>query len=133
MTEPNYEARILVVDDEPMNVLVISELLKINKISYESSNSGLKALRMIKDRIKNRVPLYQLIFMDYSMPILDGLQTSVKIKKLCNKKGIDSPKIVCLTAYTEPQFRQKALDAGMDDFMTKPITEEKLLASIDFF
>ena len=85
MTEPNYDARILVVDDEPLNVFVMEKLLKLHKITYESSNSGLKALRKIKDRIKNKVPLYQLIFMDYSMPILDGLQTSVKIRKLYKK------------------------------------------------
>ena len=76
------------MDDEPINVFVAEELLKLHKISCESCNSGLKALKMVKDRIKNSVPLYKLIFMDYSMPILDGLETSVKIRKLCKKAKI---------------------------------------------
>ena len=69
---------------------------------------------------------YKLIFMDYSMPIMDGLETTSKIVEFLNEKGLDtadfdkSPYICCLSAYSEPRFAEKALEVGMHNFMTKP-------------
>ena len=98
---PDYEARVLIVDDEPFNIFVLEELLKSHNYPNESCASGYKAVKLVQDRIRNKVALYDIIFMDYSMPGLDGLQTTVKIRKICRKHKIQTtPKIICLTAYT---------------------------------
>ena len=132
--DPDYSARVLVVDDEPMNVYVCESLLKLNKFQGESCASGYRALRLVRDRVKNKIPLHDIIFMDYSMPGLDGLQTTVEIRKICEKHKIQaSPKIICLTAYTDPKYRKMALESGMDDFMTKPITNDKLMEFMSRF
>ena len=123
----DYQARVLSVDDEPMNLLVLESLLKLNNFKGESCASGYRALKLVRDRVKNNIPLYDIIFMDYSMPGLDGLQTTVEIRKICKKHKIQaSPKIICLTAYTDLEYRRRALESGMDDFMTKPITNDSL-------
>ena len=123
--DPNYDARVLIVDDEPINLLVLEELLKLNNYQKESCASGYRALELVRDRVRNFIPLYDIIFMDYSMPGLDGLQTTVKIRKMCKKHKIEvRPKIICLTAYSEPEYRKRAFKSGMDDFMTKPITND---------
>ena len=80
--------------------------MKLHKFKGEPSASGYRAIKLVRDRIRNKVPLYDIIFMDYSMPGLDGLETTVKIRKLCKKHKIQTrPKIVCLTAYTEESYR----------------------------
>ena len=103
-------------------------MLTIHKFQHESSASGYRALELVRDRVTNKVPLYDIIFMDYSMPGLDGLQTTAEIRKICKANNIKArPMIICLTAYTEEEYRRRALESGMDDFMTKPITNDKLV------
>ena len=69
---------------------------------------------------------YRLIFMDYSMPILDGIQTTRLIQQLMVDRGLDPnninecPYICCLSAYVEDSYVENALSAGMHNFMTKP-------------
>ena len=64
--------------------------------------------------------------MDYSMPLIDGIQTTDCILKSVKKRGLDhlnfneSPYICCLSAYTDQTYVDKALQAGMHDYMTKP-------------
>ena len=69
---------------------------------------------------------YKLIFMDYSMPILNGIESTKLIRKCVREYGYDpdnkaeSPYICCLSAYNEQSYIDKAFEAGMDNFMTKP-------------
>ena len=64
--------------------------------------------------------------MDYSMPLIDGIETTERIIEYMKKRGLDvlnlneSPYICCLSAYTDQAYIDKALQAGMHDYMTKP-------------
>ena len=69
---------------------------------------------------------YSLILLDYSMPTLDGPATAIKICELYKQYLQEIPHIVCLTAFTEKIFEDKARDAGMSEFISKPINNSKL-------
>ena len=86
---------------------------------------------MVQARIelyeRGLAPMYRLILLDYSMPVMDGPMTAKNLRKLfaASQKLSETgeyPIIYCCTAYTEATFKQIALDSGMDDFYSKPIT-----------
>ena len=62
--------------------------------------------------------------MDYSMPKMDGLKTTKKIRALCSEYNLTAPQIVCCTAYTDEKYRKRAIKAGMAAFLIKPVTEQ---------
>ena len=69
------------------------------------------------------VSMYKLILLDYSMQDIDGPQIARMIIELAANKGIEKPFICCFTAYSEANFKTKALESGMDIFLVKPMTQ----------
>ena len=69
---------------------------------------------------------YSLILLDYSMPNMDGPATANKICKAYAQYKKKPPHIVCLTAFTEKIYKEKACESGMNEFITKPIDKTKL-------
>jgi len=114
-TAPN--ARILVVDDNKMNLAVVKGLLKQTQIQVFEADSGRKCLDMLAE---NR---YDLIFLDHMMPEMDGIETFhiIKGKKLC--EGVP---IIMLTANVILGEKEKYLKEGFDGFLAKPIMPDKL-------
>nr|MCR5451331.1 response regulator [Lachnospiraceae bacterium] len=113
------DARILVVDDTPVNLTVISGLLKKTDITIDKCLSGMECLEMIKD-VK-----YDLIFLDYRMPEMDGSETLKRIKASNAHVNPDTPVIV-LTANAIAGAREKFMSEGFDDYLTKPVDSSKL-------
>ena len=72
--------------------------------------------------------MYRIVFLDYSMPLMDGPQVARAIRALCQDLERDhlAPYICCCTAYAEASFKANALLAGMDFFLSKPVTAEDL-------
>lgn len=134
--------RILCVDDQVFNIEFLRcqlELIPSLAGRCDYAENGQAALEYVQQNLEmNLSPqndcsaLYSLILLDYSMPKLDGPQTAVKIKELYDLfsksagKQLEMPFIVCLTAFTEEIFEQKARQAGMKQFVSKPITNIKL-------
>lgn len=116
------EAKILVVDDNEMNLKVAKNLLKLNAIIPDVAFSGEEAIELI--RKKN----YHVIFLDHMMPKMDGLETLAKIKQ--ENLLTHNSKIIALTANAVSGAREFYLNAGFDDYLSKPIEipslEEKL-------
>ena len=69
---------------------------------------------------------YSLILLDYSMPKMDGPTAAQKICELYKQYSAEKPHIVCLTAFTEKIFEDKARQSGMQEFISKPINNSKL-------
>ena len=69
--------------------------------------------------------MYGLIMMDYSMPVMDGTVCTKKIRDLLAQHGAN-PRIVCVTAYSDREYKDKALGVGMDEFMTKPVFKNQM-------
>ena len=66
---------------------------------------------------------YGLILMDYAMPFMTGVETTKEILKMHKEFGFEPPYIVCLTAFEDNNFRQEALNSGMQAFINKPISK----------
>jgi len=70
--------------------------------------------------------MYRLIFLDFSMPVLDGPKCSEAIRTYLSQKGQNQPYICFLSAYTQNQFKKIAKDAGCDNYLTKPVFKDQL-------
>lgn len=99
------------------------------------ADNGQTAIELVSENIRMQkqhpeLPYwtYNLILLDYSMPKLDGPSTSRMICQIYRDAGFEVPHIVCLTAFTEKIFEDKAREAGMSEFISKPINNIKLKA-----
>ncbi|MCC6546398.1 PAS domain S-box protein [Candidatus Sumerlaeota bacterium] len=110
--------RILVVEDNPVNQFVAKGMLKILGYDIDIANNGKEALEILQARS------YDLIFMDCQMPILDGYATTRAIRHL--ESGKRSVPIVAMTANAMKGDAEKCLEAGMDAYVSKPVSLETL-------
>jgi len=106
------DAKILVVDDNTINLNVASGLLHLCKITADTATSGQDAIDMIRQK------QYDLVFMDHMMPEMDGVEAAKKIRAL----GINVP-IIALTANATTDSREEFLACGMNDLLLKPINK----------
>ncbi len=115
------DARILVVDDTPMNLNVIRGLLKPLRLTVDTAGSGKECIKMVKECV------YDIIFMDQRMPEMDGIQTLHEIQKLGEdvNKNTGTP-VVMLTANVVTGIREKYIAEGFADYLSKPVDAVKL-------
>ncbi len=126
-------ASVLVVDDDLMNIQVLQGMLHGWKIKSDQAISGMVALQLIESRInqtqsKEKLELYDLILLDFSMPQLDGPATARLIRQMLAAKDLPQPYICCCTSYDEDSYTEQAYEAGMDQLMTKPVKSDNLFA-----
>jgi CheY-like chemotaxis protein len=112
-------ARVLAVEDNPINREVVVELLGAVDLASDMAGDGLEALD------KARAAHYDLILMDLQMPRLDGIGATRAIRLLPGYK--DTP-IIALTANAYSEDRRNSIEAGMNDFVAKPVSPEQLYA-----
>ena len=116
-------ARILVVDDNAMNISVVEGLLKSTQIQVDKASGGLEALEKCENTY------YDLILMDHMMPNIDGIETLHRLKAI-DGPNVDTPVIV-LTANAVAGAKEMYENEGFIDYMSKPIQgkplEEKIL------
>lgn len=117
------EARILIVDDNTMNSMVESSLLKATKVQIDVAQSGSQCLEMTKRKY------YHVILLDYIMPDMDGLQTLKQIRKQENGLCRDSA-VVALSANSAAETGWKLLEEGFDGYLEKPIQGTALESEI---
>ena len=117
------EARLLVVDDTRMNLTVFKGLLKATEVQIDTAESGKEALSLV------RKYSYDLIFLDQRMPGMDGIETLRRMKHLYDNKNHGVP-VIMLTANAVAGAREKFLEEGFDDYLTKPINGKKLERAI---
>lgn len=116
----NTSKRLLVVDDHPVNLLFMTKVLK--KIGFKEvhkANSGSEALNLVENF------KYDLIFMDCQMPELDGFEVAERIRTMEGDK-IGSIPIIAVTADAMKGAKERCIDAGMNDYISKPVDVEKL-------
>ncbi|WP_298927974.1 response regulator [uncultured Ramlibacter sp.] len=112
-------ARILLVEDNDVNQMVARELLEDAGLVVETADNGRVAMVMAQRTA------YDLVFMDMQMPVMDGLAATRALRQLAPLAGLP---IVAMTANAMEQDRRKCLDAGMNDFLVKPIDPDALWA-----
>lgn len=118
----NYAPHILLVDDNNINQKVAGEILKHAGCTIDVVSDGLSAISKVKEH-----PYYDLVLMDVQMPGMDGIEATQHIKRLDLQR---IPPIVAMTAYSMREDKEKFIGSGMDDYVSKPIRAELLLAKI---
>jgi CheY-like chemotaxis protein len=105
------QTSILIVEDNPINRKVVSRHIQITKIPVDAVEDGIKALEALKTK------KYDLILMDVQMPKMDGLTATKTIRQKLKMKDIV---IIAITAHAMKEDRTECLNAGMNDYITKP-------------
>lgn len=113
------DSKILVVDDTPMNLMVVKGLLKNTLIRIDTAESGAKSIDLSREK------KYDIILMDQRMPEMDGTTAMRHIKEDPEGKNADTP-FICLTADAVSGAKERYIAEGFDDYLTKPIEIEKL-------
>lgn len=113
------EAKVLVVDDNSTNCKVFQNLLKETKIHIDVAQSGKECLRMVGQNA------YDLIFLDYMMPEMNGIETLHQMKAMEDYPS-KAAKVVALTADAVVGAKEMYLNAGFDDYLSKPVLPDKL-------
>ncbi len=117
--------KVLIVDDNLLNIKVAKRLLENYKFQIESVTSGKECVDKIKEEEK-----YDAIFMDHMMPEMDGIETLHVLKKL---DGYTLPPIIALTANAIAGMKEMYLNEGFDDYLAKPINTHELDRVINKF
>ncbi len=110
--EENKKQKLLIVDDEEMNIRLFSAMLKNQGYAFETARNGVEGL----EKAKKLLP--DLILLDIMMPMMDGYEVCKKLKEAPDTQHIP---IVLVTALSDRDSRIKGLEAGANDFLTKPV------------
>ncbi|BFM16623.1 hypothetical protein R50073_28060 [Maricurvus nonylphenolicus] len=121
-----FSGRILIVDDNAVNLAVVTGILEDEQFSTEEALNGKEAL----GRLRAAQEPYTLILMDCQMPIMNGFEATRRIRQGEAGEEYKHIPIIALTANVLSGDRDECLDAGMNDFVSKPIDPEGLLSAI---
>ncbi|TWC38680.1 multi-sensor hybrid histidine kinase [Pseudomonas sp. SJZ079] len=117
---PSRAPRVLCVDDNPANLLLVQTLLDDMGAWVSTADNGYQALEQAKQET------FDLIFMDVQMPGMDGRQTTEAIRQWETQQGRPPVPIVALTAHALANEKRALLQSGLDDYLSKPIGERQL-------
>ena len=127
-TEPSdRKPRILLVEDNPVNMMVAQRLLQVLGVECDAVGNGQVAV----EKLETDSAEYDMVLMDCQMPVLDGYAATRRWRQIEQQRGAKRRlPIVAMTANAMAGDRQKCLDAGMDDYLAKPVTRAELQACI---
>ncbi len=114
--------RILLAEDNPTNSMIARVMLEKEGHSVDTAADGNEAVEAVRSFD------YDLVFMDIGMPVMDGVDATQNIRSLPDGRG--TLPIVALTAHVLEQEKERLFDAGMDDYLAKPVTREMLLRMV---
>lgn len=114
--------KILIVDDDPRNIFALKLTLKARGYAVESSTMAQEALEMLKAGTS------YIVLMDMMMPGIDGYEA---VRMIRNTPEINHIPVIAVTAQAMAEDRQKCLEAGADDYVSKPIDVDLLIKAIE--
>jgi signal transduction histidine kinase/CheY-like chemotaxis protein len=124
--DPSRKSRILLVEDNPVNLMVAQRLLQVLGAECDTAGNGQVALEKLDGGG------YDIVLMDCQMPVLDGYAATRRWREIEQDRKLDHRMpIVAMTANAMAGDRQKCLDAGMDDYLAKPVTRGDLERCIE--
>jgi len=118
----HYSPRVLLVDDNAINLKVASEILAYAGCKAECVSNGQSAIAKVKEG-----DFFDVVLMDVQMPDMDGITATQHIKALPLKR---IPPVIAMTAYSMSEDKEKFLKSGMDDYVSKPIKADIFLLKI---
>ncbi|KAJ5672088.1 hypothetical protein N7507_001215, partial [Penicillium longicatenatum] len=114
--------KVLIVDDNSINLKIMSTFIRKIGCRYETALNGLIAL----EKYESADQPYDFILMDISMPVMDGLEATTRIREHEREKGLQSSWIIAITAVASNDIQEAALKAGVNDYLIKPLSLDKL-------
>jgi CheY-like chemotaxis protein len=119
-----FPLRILLAEDNDLNLQLMSLIL--DQLGYDLviARNGQEAVEKVKEQV------FDLVLMDVQMPVMNGLEAAKIIKKELNSAA---PKIIGLSANVFDEDRKRALESGMDDYLTKPLRMDALAKKLKYF
>ena len=117
---------VLVAEDNPTNQLVVGKLLTNWGAEVRFANNGREAVD-VYDASHSEI---DLVLMDCEMPEMDGYAATTEIRRIENRFQMNAVPVIALTAHALPEFRERATDVGMTDYITKPIDKALLLKAL---
>ena len=112
------DAKILIVDDNKVNLVVAKGLIRETQVQVDTVLSGAEALEMVK---QNR---YHIILLDHMMPVMDGMETLMRMRELEENTSRDAA-VIALTANAISGSRERYIAAGFEDYLSKPINAQR--------
>jgi signal transduction histidine kinase/CheY-like chemotaxis protein len=119
---PDRTPFVLITEDNLLNKKVVERMLQQAGMTFETALNGAEAVSKI---FQENAPHYDIILMDIQMPVMDGLEATRKIRE----QGIATP-IIALTAHAMKGDREKFIQAGLNDYLPKPVNKQALLEMI---
>lgn len=113
------DAVVLAVDDNRVNLTVLRGLLKRTQVQVETAEGGAQAVEKASKKA------YHMIFMDHMMPDVDGVEALKRLKSMKDNESKNAV-VIALTANAMIGMREKYLEEGFDDYLSKPIDSDKL-------
>lgn len=136
MTEPTVDPmaklestglRVLLVEDNEINLKLLVAYMRKLKLEHTTATNGLEAL----DTYKECEGKYDVIFMDISMPVMDGIESTQHIRRFEREHSLPPVALIALTGAANPSTRQEAFSSGIDLFLTKPVPMKALKVMLD--
>lgn len=127
LAPPERLLNVLVAEDNPINSRLVHDILTFRGHSSSLVFNGKQALEQVKNEE------YDVVLMDVQMPEMDGLEATRLIRKFEQHKKQEPVKIIGLTAHALTGDREVCIEAGMDDYLTKPIDSNKLLLTLESY
>nr|POE64817.1 hybrid signal transduction histidine kinase b [Quercus suber] len=128
--QPQQDLCVLIVDDNPINVQILSTYVRKQKYSKLEASNGEEAVRVYKSAYhpgaESAPPKHKIILLDINMPVMDGYEAARRIRHHEQKYGLAPAIIIALTGLGSAAAQQEAFDSGMDLFLTKPVSLREL-------
>jgi CheY-like chemotaxis protein len=123
INEALVNLKMLIAEDNPVNVLLMKKLLAKWKIAPVIAENGAHAIEVLQNDD------FDIILMDLQMPVMNGFDAAMEIRKLSDPKKAGIP-IIALTAAALYDIKKQVLNAGMNDYVSKPFKPEELMEKI---
>lgn len=114
--------KILIVDDDPRNIFALKLTLKARGYQIESCTMAQEAIQILKEKA------IDIVLMDMMMPEMDGYEA---IRMIRNTPSMSEIPVIAVTAQAMPEDRQKCLDVGAQDYVSKPVDVDQLIIAIE--
>ena len=118
---------ILLVEDNKSNQLFMKVIFKKFNLQYDIANDGIEAIKLFEEN------QYDIIIMDENMPNMSGIEATKYIRKVELEKNLKHTPIIALTANALEGDKEKFLNSGMDEYLTKPLKQEKLAEALSHY